>query len=104
MASYTADYDFVIIGAGSAGCVLANRLSADRSVKVALIEAGGSDLSPFVAAPVGETKLLGTSYDWCFQSEPEAALSGQRFDLARGKVRVIEHQWPDLLPRVPRGF
>jgi choline dehydrogenase len=86
VASYTADYDFVIIGAGSAGCVLANRLSADRSVKVALIEAGGSDLSPFVAAPVGETKLLGTSYDWCFQSEPEAALSGQRFDLARGKV------------------
>ena len=78
-------FDYVIVGAGSAGCVLANRLSASRRNRVLLLEAGGTDLNPFVAAPVGETQLLGTRYDWAFQGEPEAALGNARLTLSRGK-------------------
>ena len=78
-------YDFIIVGAGSAGCVLANRLSANRKHKVLLLEAGGTDINPFVAAPVGETQLLGTRYDWAFEGEPEAALGGSRLVLSRGR-------------------
>lgn len=81
----TETYDYVIVGAGSAGCVLANRLSADRNVRVLLLEAGGTDINHFVAAPVGETQLLGTSYDWAFKSEPEPRLGGAVMELARGR-------------------
>jgi choline dehydrogenase len=78
-------FDYVIVGAGSAGCVLASRLSASGRNRVLLLEAGGTDLNPLVAAPVGETQLLGTRYDWAFQGEPEAALGGARLTLSRGK-------------------
>ncbi|MCV6593321.1 MAG: choline dehydrogenase [Silicimonas sp.] len=78
-------YDFIIVGAGSAGCVLASRLTEDRRCRVLLLEAGGSDMNPFVAAPVGETQLLGSAYDWAFQSEPEPELGGAVMELARGR-------------------
>lgn len=85
MGKNTEEFDFIIVGAGSAGCVLANRLSADKGNRVLLLEAGGSDINPFVAAPVGETQLLGSAYDWAFKSAPQDELGGATLELARGK-------------------
>ena len=78
-------FDFIIVGAGSAGCVLAEKLSTSGKFTVLLLEAGGSDLNPFVAAPVGETQLLETRWDWAFEGEPESHLGGQRLTLSRGR-------------------
>ena len=78
-------FDYVIIGAGSAGCVLAEKLSASGKDSVLLLEAGGSDMNPYVAAPVGETQLLETTMDWAFQGEPEPWLDNQRLVLSRGR-------------------
>ena len=81
------DYDFIIIGAGSAGCVLANRLSADPSRKVLLLEAGPEDRNPWIHIPLGYGKNVNNpSVNWCFQSEPENELYGQSYMLPRGKV------------------
>jgi choline dehydrogenase len=80
-------YDYVIIGAGSAGCVLANRLSADPSVTVALVEAGPRDRNPFIHMPGGYAILMKTgSVDWGYHTEPQAGLNGRRLFWPRGKV------------------
>ncbi|MFZ2872120.1 GMC family oxidoreductase [Zavarzinia sp.] len=80
-------YDYVIVGAGSAGCVLAHRLSADPSVKVALLEAGGKDWNPFIHMPTGMKVLVGgKSVNWHFETEPQAHLDGRRLFWPRGKV------------------
>jgi len=79
-------FDFIVIGAGSAGCVLANRISARPNLSVLLLEAGGSDAHPLVAAPLGETQMLGTKFDWNFKGEPEPELGDRRFALPRGRV------------------
>ena len=64
--------DFIIIGAGSAGCVLANRLSADSGARVVLLEAGGKDTSPWIHIPVGYFKTMhNPSVDWCYRTEPD---------------------------------
>ena len=63
-------YDYVIAGAGSAGCVLANRLSADPSGRVLLLEAGGSDRKMNIRVPVGFAKQSRTALDWNYVSEP----------------------------------
>jgi choline dehydrogenase len=79
-------YDYVIVGAGSAGCVLAARLSEDPDVTVALIEAGGPDTRPEIAMPLAFPMLLKSSVDWDLLGEEEPALGGRRLYLPRGRV------------------
>jgi len=80
-------YDYVIAGGGTAGCVLANRLSADPSVKVLLLEAGGADDWFWIHVPVGYLRCIGNARtDWCYRIEPEAGLNGRSIGYARGKV------------------
>ncbi len=80
-------FDYVVIGAGSAGCVLANRLSADGTTSVALLEAGGRDLNPWIHVPVGYFKTIhNPSTDWCYQTEPDPGLNGRSLKWPRGKV------------------
>ena len=81
------EYDVVIIGAGTAGCLLANRLSADPHCRVALLEAGGSDDYLWIRVPVGYLYCIGNPRtDWCFSTEPEAGLNGRSIRYPRGKV------------------
>lgn len=80
-------YDYIIIGAGSAGCVLANRLSADPAVSVLLVEAGGRDRNPFIHMPAGLPKLVKARYmNWDYTTEPQQQLDGRRLWWPRGKV------------------
>jgi len=81
------EFDYVIVGAGSAGCILAARLSEDPDVSVALLEAGGSDNSLFIRMPTALSIPMNMSqYNWGYDSEPEAGLDGRRLDCPRGKV------------------
>jgi len=80
-------YDYIIVGAGSAGCVLANRLSADPSVRVLLLEAGPTDLHPFVAMPAAFTFAIGSRrFDWRYVSQPEPYLGDREIPCPRGLV------------------
>jgi choline dehydrogenase len=81
------DYDYVIVGAGSAGCLLANRLTADGRSNVVLLEAGGQDDWYWIDIPVGYLYTIGNPRtDWCFKTAPEAGLNGRQLGYARGKV------------------
>ena len=80
-------YDYVIVGAGTAGCVLANRLSADPNVSVLLLEAGGKDNYFWIDIPVGYLYTIGNPRtDWCYVTEPDPGLNGRAIGYARGKV------------------
>ena len=80
-------YDYVIIGAGTAGCVLANRLSANPDVSVLLLEAGGRDNWIWIHIPVGYLFCIGNPRtDWCYRTEPDPGLNGRSILYARGKV------------------
>jgi len=80
-------YDYVIVGGGSAGCVLANRLSEDGAARVLLIEAGGRDLHPFIHIPLGMGKMHERDmFNWGYSTEPEPNLNGRRIEAMRGKV------------------
>jgi len=78
--------DYVIVGAGSAGCVLANRLSEDPSVSVLLIEAGGRDRSPNVKIPAAFANQFHTKLDWDFETEPEPHVDGRNLYIPRGRM------------------
>jgi len=81
------DYDYIIAGAGSAGCLLANRLSADPDKRVLLLEAGGRDNWIWFHIPVGYLFAIGNPRsDWCFKTEPETGLNGRSLNYPRGKV------------------
>lgn len=80
-------YDFIVVGAGSAGCVLANRLSENPKNRVLLLEAGGKDINPWIHIPVGYFKTLhNPNTDWCYKSEPDEGLNGRSLDWPRGKT------------------
>ncbi len=80
-------YDYIIVGAGSAGCVLANRLSEDSDANVLLIEAGGRDWHPYIHIPLGMGRMHDDAmFDWGFQTDPEPNLNNRRIEAMRGKV------------------
>ena len=80
-------FDYIIIGAGSAGCVMANRLSEDPAVNVCLIEAGPRDKSPMIRIPLGIIGLMRSAkLNWQFYTEPEKHLNGQKKFWPRGKT------------------
>ncbi|MCX2862219.1 GMC family oxidoreductase N-terminal domain-containing protein [Paucibacter sp. PLA-PC-4] len=80
-------FDYIIIGAGTAGCLLANRLSADASKRVLLLEAGGKDDYHWIHIPVGYLYCIGNPRtDWLYQTEPDAGLNGRALRYPRGKV------------------
>jgi choline dehydrogenase len=81
------DFDYIIVGAGSAGCVLANRLSESGRHRVLLLEAGGSDSSPWIRVPVGYARtFIDPRYNWMYRTEPEPALDNRIAFWPRGKV------------------
>lgn len=82
----TAGYDFIVIGAGSAGCAVAGRLTTDSSCTVLLIEAGGSDRRLDVRAPLAFSRQIGSGLDWAYETEPEPGCANRRIPQPRGRV------------------
>ncbi len=81
------EYDYIIVGAGSAGCVLANRLSENPNKRVLLLEAGGKDRHPFIHMPAGLAKLINIKrINWSYETEPQEHMNGRRMYWPRGKV------------------
>jgi choline dehydrogenase len=80
-------YDYIIVGAGSAGCVLANRLTADGRSTVLLLEAGPPDTYPWIHVPIGYAKtMFDARYNWCFYTEPDPGMNGRKIYWPRGKT------------------
>ena len=80
-------YDYVVVGAGTAGCVLANRLSENGKHKVLLLEAGPKDNYPWIHVPIGYAKtMFNAKYNWGFYTEPEPQLNNRKIYWPRGKV------------------
>ena len=79
-------YDYIVIGAGSAGCVVANRLTEDSDTAVLLLEAGNRATKPEIQIPAECANLIGTEVDWGYLSEPEPYLNNRKILCSRGKV------------------
>jgi choline dehydrogenase len=79
-------YDFIVVGAGSAGCAVAGRLATDSSASVLLIEAGGSDRRLTIRAPLVAPMQYGTSLDWAYETDPEPGCADRRIAQPRGRV------------------
>lgn len=85
--NFSPEFDYIVVGAGSAGCLLANRLSANPNHRVALIEAGGADDWFWIKIPVGYLYTIANPRtDWCFKTEPDPGLNGRSIHYARGRV------------------
>src|ERR1700681_2258496 len=81
------DFDYIVVGAGTAGCIVANRLSANPNHRVLILEAGGSDNWIWFHIPVGYLFAIGNPRaDWCFKTEPEEGLNGRSLSYPRGKA------------------
>ncbi|HEY7245990.1 MAG TPA: GMC family oxidoreductase N-terminal domain-containing protein [Xanthobacteraceae bacterium] len=81
------EFDYIVVGAGSAGCVLAQRLSVDNDIRVLLLEAGGWDWHPLIRVPLGVGRIWGFErFDWGYETEPEPRAEGRRIETARGKI------------------
>ena len=89
----TESYDFIVIGAGSAGCVLANRLTANPANRVLLLEAGGADINPWIHVPVGYFKTMhNPSTDWCYMTEPDKGINNRQLQWPGEKCwEVLAH-------------
>ena len=96
-------YDYIIVGSGSAGAVLANRLSARPEIKVLLLEAGGSDNSFYVRMPAGIANLSGPRFNWGYETAPQAAMKGRRMYWPRSPHRRLELGQCDGLYARPAG-
>src|SRR6185437_11908179 len=80
------NYEFIVVGAGSAGCAVAGRLATESSAKVLLVEAGGSDRRFSIRAPLAAPAQFGTSLDWAYETEPEPSCANRRIAQPRGRV------------------
>jgi choline dehydrogenase len=94
------NYDVIVVGAGTAGCVLAERLTHSGKLRVLLLEAGGPPRNRFISIPAGMTKLFKSEVDWAFESEPQTAIGGRRIFTPRGRMlggssnmNAQMHQW-----------